>query len=117
MGIISNFDSRIYEVCKALKIYTFFDSFTLSSEVGAAKPDPKIFHFALKKHHLIPEEAFHIEDSREEDVGGAFSAGMNSILINRSGNFGKKKGEKDQFSLDKSYPIFSDLKELLSFFK
>ncbi|MCA1995075.1 MAG: HAD-IA family hydrolase, partial [Coleofasciculus sp. S288] len=43
LGVLSNFDSRLYLVLKALKLEEFFTSVTISTEAGVAKPDPKIF--------------------------------------------------------------------------
>ena len=84
LGIISNFDSRIYDVCRTLRIFSLLDSITLSSEVGAAKPDTKIFKTALAKGGLKPEEALHIGDSLAEDVHGGRSAGLLSIFLDRT---------------------------------
>lgn len=84
LGIISNFDSRIYDVCRALGIFSLFDSFTLSSEAGAAKPNTQIFLTALAKEGLKPEEALHIGDSLAEDVHGGISAGLPSIFLDRT---------------------------------
>ena len=84
LGIISNFDSRIYDVCRTLRIFSLLDSITLSSEVGAAKPDTKIFKTALAKGGLKPEEALHIGDSLAEDVDGGRSAGLPSIFLDRT---------------------------------
>src|SRR5437016_3977489 len=56
LGIVSNFDSRLYEILIGLEIDRFFDSITLSSLAGAAKPSPKIFQRALSKHGVKPEE-------------------------------------------------------------
>jgi len=42
LGVISNFDSRIYSVLGSLKILEFFSSITISSETGYAKPHPGI---------------------------------------------------------------------------
>src|SRR5688572_5071632 len=43
IGVISNFDSRLYSVMKDLNILPFFDSVTISSETGYAKPQREIF--------------------------------------------------------------------------
>lgn len=83
MGILSNFDSRIYSVLQALDLVEFFTSVTISSEVGAAKPDPQIFAVALEKHQCSATEAWHIGDSEREDVQGATSAGLKGILLQR----------------------------------
>jgi putative hydrolase of the HAD superfamily len=47
LGLISNFDSRVYSVLKDLRIDHFFSSITICSETGYAKPQPEIFHAAI----------------------------------------------------------------------
>ena len=83
LGIISNFDSRLYKVLKMLKIRHFFDSITISSEAGFAKPDPNIFQIALKKHNCISQQAWHIGDSFTDDYQGALAAEIKSFWLNR----------------------------------
>lgn len=84
LGIISNFDSRIYAVLKALELDHFFSSVTISTAVGSAKPDPQIFAIALDKHHCVASEAWHIGDSWKEDYQAAKSAGLTAIWLNRN---------------------------------
>ena len=84
LGIISNFDTRFFQVLRALELHQFFDSITISSLVGAAKPAPKIFSYALEQHMVFPEEALHVGDHRIEDMEGAQQAGLGAILIDRS---------------------------------
>jgi len=83
LGIISNFDTRIYSILEGLTLKQFFDSVTISSLVGAAKPDAQIFLSALEKHQCEPEEVWHIGDSLSEDYQGALSVGMKAFLIER----------------------------------
>ena len=63
LGVLSNFDSRIYLVLQSLELRDFFESVTISTQAGAAKPDPTIFAIALEKHNCPPEAAWHIGDS------------------------------------------------------
>ncbi|MDZ7963184.1 MAG: HAD family hydrolase [Aulosira sp. DedQUE10] len=83
LGVLSNFDSRIYSVLQSLGLRDFFASITISTQARAAKPDPQIFAIALEKHNCPPESAWHIGDSPEEDYHGAKAAGLRGILINR----------------------------------
>ncbi|MDJ0796199.1 MAG: HAD family hydrolase [Calothrix sp. MO_167.B12] len=83
LGIISNFDSRIYSVLQGLELRDFFKSITISTQVGVAKPDPKIFARALEKHNCPPTAAWHIGDSIREDYQAANAAGLRGIWINR----------------------------------
>ncbi len=82
LGIISNFDHRLYPVLKNLQLDRFFASITISTQVGAAKPDLQIFHAAIAKHD--PHQDFwHIGDSFKEDYEGAKKAGIQGIWIDR----------------------------------
>jgi putative hydrolase of the HAD superfamily len=85
LGILSNFDTRLYSVLKALKLEEFFTSVTISTEVGFAKPEPEIFTTALQKHYCQPQDAWHIGDSFKQDYQGAKAAGIRSILLERTG--------------------------------
>ena len=85
LGIVSNFDSRLYRVLDALNLANLFTSVTISTEVGAAKPDFKIFEMALKKHNCLPQAAWHVGDSFKEDYEGAKSAGLRAIWLKRRG--------------------------------
>jgi putative hydrolase of the HAD superfamily len=83
LGIISNFDSRLYRVLEVLNIAHYFQSITISSEIGVAKPDPHIFTVALQKHHCQAADAWHVGDSQGDDVAGARAAGLRPIWIRR----------------------------------
>ncbi|MBF2035112.1 MAG: HAD-IA family hydrolase [Leptolyngbyaceae cyanobacterium T60_A2020_046] len=83
LGIISNFDSRLYTVLEALALNDFFDSVTLCTEVGAAKPDAQIFATALDKHGCTAAEAWHVGDSYGDDYEGAIAAGLRGIWLRR----------------------------------
>ena len=83
LGIISNFDSRLYSVLDALNLGHFFSSITISTEVGAAKPSPQIFQAALQKHNCPAASVWYVGDSRREDYLGAKQFGFKSVLIQR----------------------------------
>ncbi len=86
LGVLSNFDSRLYSVLDALELTQFFTSVTISTEVGAAKPDFKIFNWILAECYycVLPEDICHIGDSFQADYQGAKAAGLEAILINRN---------------------------------
>jgi putative hydrolase of the HAD superfamily len=83
LGIVSNFDSRLFPVIRGLGIDRLFDTVTISSMAQAAKPASKIFKIALEKHAADPAEAVHVGDSVRDDVEGATKAGLTGILIDR----------------------------------
>jgi putative hydrolase of the HAD superfamily len=83
LGVVSNFDSRLHRVLAALGLSALFQSVTISTEVGAAKPDRQIFQLALTKHGCAPTQAWHVGDSFEDDYGGAIAAGLKGIWLQR----------------------------------
>jgi putative hydrolase of the HAD superfamily len=84
LGIISNFDTRIYKVLELLDLEKFFMTVTISSLAGAVKPDSHIFLTALKKHNCYPNRAWHIGDSLEEDYYGAKRVGIQAFWLERA---------------------------------
>lgn len=83
LGIISNFDTRLDRVLEFLELKDYFQSTTISSLAGAAKPDATIFEAALAKHDCSPTEAWHVGDSFEEDYRGAINCGIRGFWLNR----------------------------------
>ncbi len=61
----------------------WFGSITFSQEVGAEKPDPRVFRLALDRAACDASKAHYIGDSWEADYLGATRAGMHSVWLNR----------------------------------
>jgi putative hydrolase of the HAD superfamily len=101
LAIVSNFDSRLTQICEGLVIARFFDAVVMSSQAGCAKPDPRIFAIALECLGVSPLEALHIGDSETLDAEGAQAAGLRALLIDRAAD-----------SSEPGYRI-RDLRELL----
>ena len=83
LGVISNFDHRVYGILRGLGLGAYFDSVTISSEAGWAKPAREIFATALGRHALAPGAALHVGDSEHMDYAGALGAGIAAVLIDR----------------------------------
>lgn len=92
LGIVSNFDSRVVRILEGLRLASWFGSVTLSSAVGATKPDQAIFVRALAQHGIPPAQAFHVGDSPAEDGDGARAAGLHAVLIDRGGRHADRPG-------------------------
>ncbi len=84
LGVISNFDSRVYSVMRDLDILHFFQSITISSEAGFAKPAPQIFEAAAQSLMSAPENILLVGDSLRDDVLAGSHAGMRAVLIDRA---------------------------------
>jgi putative hydrolase of the HAD superfamily len=87
LGVISNFDSRLYDVLSACSLDHFFDFVHVSTRAGAAKPDSAIFQTALNHYSVEARQAWHVGDSLREDVEGAMAAGVNAVLLDRDNRF------------------------------
>lgn len=108
LGMVSNWDSRLLKLCEGLGIDRYFDFKVISAMFGVAKPNPKIFHEALKKAGVQAGEAVHVGDSLEDDVRGAHLAGMKAIWLDRSSRHGTLTEEHKEF-----LTTIHDLKELI----
>jgi putative hydrolase of the HAD superfamily len=108
LGIISNFDSRLFPVMRGLGIEPLFDTVTISSMAQAAKPAPKIFQLALDKHAVDPQEAIHVGDSLRDDVEGAEKAGLHAVLLDREGRQ-QRTGVRSIRNLDELLPLIDRL--------
>jgi putative hydrolase of the HAD superfamily len=78
-----------------------FDGWAFSDEVGAFKPDPAIFHHALREIGGIePGRAAHIGDLRRTDVAGARAMGMVSIRYRGANDDPPEDGPEAHHVLD-----------------
>jgi putative hydrolase of the HAD superfamily len=59
----------------------YFETLTVSEEVGVKKPNPEIFHYALRKAGAKAEESLMIGDEMAVDIDGARAAGMDTLLF------------------------------------
>lgn len=70
----------------------YFETLTVSEEVGVKKPNPEIFQYALNKAHATAEESLMIGDEMAVDIDGARAAGIDTVLFNPKGE--KIEGER-----------------------
>lgn len=87
LGVISNFDSRVYTVMRDLDILSFFDTVTISSETGFAKPQPEIFHAAVQALAVPANRILLVGDNLRDDVHAGTNAGLNACLIDRANRY------------------------------
>jgi putative hydrolase of the HAD superfamily len=87
LGVVSNFDTRIYSVLESLKILEFFDAVTTSSETGFCKPDREIFDAAVRSLNVDPSETLIVGDNLRDDIEAGMRTGLHGILIDRAGRY------------------------------
>jgi putative hydrolase of the HAD superfamily len=81
----SNWDASLPDALERTGLAAYLDGAVSSAVVGAAKPDPAVFHAALERARCEPAEAFHVGDSPQGDVDGARAAGIRVALLDRHG--------------------------------
>ena len=64
----------------------FFETLTVSEEVGVKKPDPEFFFYALRKANAKSEESIVIGDEMAVDIDGARAAGIDQVFFNAKGD-------------------------------
>lgn len=64
----------------------YFETLTVSEEVGVKKPNPEIFLCALNKAQANVEESLMIGDEMAVDMDGARTIGMDRVLFNPRGD-------------------------------
>jgi putative hydrolase of the HAD superfamily len=84
LGVISNFDRRLYSVLDHLSILQAFENIVISSEVGASKPAARIFLEAARRFQVEPAEILHVGDDANLDEKGALAAGCKSFLVDHN---------------------------------
>ncbi|KAI7990247.1 Haloacid dehalogenase-like hydrolase domain-containing protein 3 [Camellia lanceoleosa] len=80
LAVVSNFDTRLRPVLRALNCDYWFDAVAVSAEVAAEKPNPTIFIKACELLGVKPEDAVHVGDDRRNDIWGARDAGCDAWL-------------------------------------
>jgi HAD superfamily hydrolase (TIGR01509 family) len=125
LALVSNFDHprHIRKYLSEYGLEKFFESVTISGEVGVKKPDPSIFKPALSVTGLAPSEVVYVGDTKE-DVEAADAARMIPIQIRRQNEYSDKTHldfESDSEKLinadygknKKQFKTISNLRELL----
>jgi putative hydrolase of the HAD superfamily len=81
LGVISNFDRRLYAILRYLGVLDAFEHIIISSEIGVRKPSPRIFQIAAQRFNVDLNEMLHVGDESESDVEGARAAGLEGLLV------------------------------------
>ena len=79
---ITNFSHEFWPSFRAKETDLFdrFQDVLVSGEVGLIKPDPAIYHLALKRFGLAAEEALFVDD-RQDNVDAAAALGIGGHLF------------------------------------
>ncbi len=81
LGVVSNSDGTVEEQLAQYNLRSYFDVIVDSHIVGVEKPDPGIFHIALKMSDARAEHSLFVGDVYDVDILGARAAGMHALLL------------------------------------
>jgi putative hydrolase of the HAD superfamily len=105
VGVISNWDPGLDQLCHQLCLAERLD-FVLASElVGYAKPGRHIFERALELAAVRPERAVMVGDNLRDDVLGASSLGIHAVLLDRGGYYPPDQWQPTIHSLRELPPL------------
>lgn len=85
LAVVSNWDCSLPGVLARLGVAHRFGAISVSARVGVGKPDPAIFHDALRRLGVAPGAALHCGDLPHTDCLGARRAGIRAVLLDRRG--------------------------------
>ena len=94
LGVISNFDSRLFDLLREFGIEDCFDAVIISSHSPAAKPSPLIFQHALAQIGSQAEASIHVGDSLRGDYEAARSAGLTALLYDPEDRYSRRPVER-----------------------
>jgi putative hydrolase of the HAD superfamily len=83
--VTNNSSAEQHAKLKHLGIAGYFKALAISEEVGATKPDARIYYAALDQLGCEPHEAVMLGDNLHADVQGAHNAGVAAVWFNRFG--------------------------------
>jgi len=81
LGVISNWDDRLGTILEKKGLLHFFRTVVASAAVGHAKPDHRIFEYALGELGVAAGEAWHVGDDPNADALGAARAGLHALFL------------------------------------
>lgn len=87
LGMVSNWDYTLPRELDAMGVLHRFEVVAVSADLQVAKPEPAIFHWALERMGVRPEDAVHCGDHPEKDCLGAVAAGVRPVLVDREDRF------------------------------
>ncbi len=103
---------------KPYGLYSLFDTYAISEELGVSKPHPKMFHHALDQLH-IPKEKYisvvMVGNNLERDIKGANNLGIISVWLDWSPRRSKvpaDASEEPKYSIKKPLDLIGVIDSL-----
>ena len=86
LGLVTNGDAAMQrEKLARFALAPYFDVIVIEGEMGAGKPDARVYRHALETLGVAAGATLMIGDNFEWDVAGARAAGITGVLLDRAG--------------------------------
>lgn len=79
IGLVSNITAETQLQWPDSPMAKYYDATAFSAEVGAAKPEPAIYHAACSALDAEPTDCIYIGDGNDNELPAAASLGMHAI--------------------------------------
>lgn len=83
IAIVANQRGVVVDALRRDGVAAHVDIWAISEVVGAEKPDPEIFHHALREAGIDPACAVHVGNRLDTDVRGAQRVGLRTVWVLR----------------------------------
>jgi len=84
VAVLSNWDGRLRHVLQELSWDGQLAGIFISSELGAEKPDLKVFRAVEQALQMPPSACLHVGDSYVQDYRAALAAGWQAVLVSEN---------------------------------
>nr|WP_223207840.1 HAD family hydrolase [Actinopolyspora erythraea] len=108
LAVVANQRELVVEALRRDGIAEHVDVWAISETVGAEKPDPAIFRYAMDRAGIPAERAVHVGNRLDTDVRGAKRVGLRSVWITR----GEAPPEPTEAQLTEPDAVIRSLDEL-----
>ena len=91
MAVISNWSPDLHVLLDGLGLADPLEFTLTSAEERCEKPEAEIFHRALERAGVSPENALHIGNDPRDDHDGALAVGMDALLVGPACDDGRRR--------------------------
>lgn len=113
LAVVSDTSGETPDLWSSTPLGSRFDATVFSCETGFCKPDPRMYHLALRKLGLASERCAFVGDGGSRELTGASSVGLSPFLY----CFPDESSDPDtRFDPEVGWggPVLRDLRELLA---
>ena len=111
-GLISDCSTETTVAWEQSPLSPLFDAVVFSCKAGIKKPDPRIYHLAVDKLGVIPQECIYVADGIGQELASADELGMLAVQISIP-----DEDNYDPYREEWNGQVISSLREVLTLLK